>query len=110
RTEDPPATREEERPAPAREEARPEPEAPAIERWRALAAEARYEEALAAAHAIGFDALCERLDAASLLSLADVARFAGDGGAARRALEAVRRRFSGDASARASFLLGRLVF
>lgn len=114
RTEDPPATREEARPAPAREEARPEPEpdpeAPAIEGWRALAAEARYDEALAAAHAIGFDALCERLDAPSLLSLADVARFAGDDGAARRALEAARRRFAGDASARAAFLLGRLVF
>lgn len=77
--------------------------------WRALAAERRYKDAMVAAKTYGLGRLTAELDAGSLLQLADVARFAGDGPTAIAVLQTVRSRFAGSASAaRAAFLLGTL--
>lgn len=79
--------------------------------WRALAERANYREALAAAEAHGFDALCESLPARELLRLADVARFARRPERATEALAATRRRFAGtDTAAMAAFERGRMAF
>ncbi len=77
--------------------------------WRALAAERRYKDAMVAAKAHGIGRLMAELDAGSLLQLADVSRFAGDGPTAIALLQTVRSRFAGSTSAaRAAFLLGTL--
>jgi hypothetical protein len=78
--------------------------------WKALAVRRDYPASLAAAKEIGLDRLTLTLSAPDLILLADVARYARDAGAARQALEAVRRRFP--ASARAEIvpvLLGRIL-
>jgi hypothetical protein len=91
------------RPAPTRPKAMPS--------WLALAREKRFDEALAAARAHGWERLCGRSSAEQLMMLADVARFGGDGGASRQALLALRKRFPDHAlSPRAAFLLGRSAF
>jgi TolA-binding protein len=78
--------------------------------WRALAAQGRSREALAAAVG-GFDDECRHASAADVMLLADQARYAGDAGRARSALLAVRSRFPGSPQAgTAAFLLGRLSF
>ncbi len=85
------------------------PSRPTSRSWTELAADGAYAEALAAAERRGFDRLCRTLDAAGLLELADVARYAGKSGRARKALLALRRRFAGtEAAATAAFDLGRL--
>jgi len=79
--------------------------------WKSLARAGRYEEALAAAHGEGFDALLAQLNAADLALLADAARLSGDNARARSALLTLRRRFAGsDAASLSAFRLGRLAF
>lgn len=79
--------------------------------WRALFAENRYDEAMRAAEAEGFDALVGRSSAPDLLALADLSRFAGRTSRASEALLGIRNRFAGTSeSARAAFHLGRLAF
>ncbi|HTN92008.1 MAG TPA: FecR domain-containing protein, partial [Sorangium sp.] len=63
--------------------------------WRDLVAADRYEEAMTAAEAEGFDGLVARASAADLLVLADVARFSGKPERAAAALAATRSRFAG---------------
>ncbi|HLM75006.1 MAG TPA: tetratricopeptide repeat protein, partial [Polyangiaceae bacterium] len=77
--------------------------------WRNLARDARYKEALAAAEAEGFDALCASASAGDLQALADAARLGGGPARATQALSALRGRFPGSPeSASAAFLLGRM--
>jgi TolA-binding protein len=79
--------------------------------WLALAEDGSYPEALAAARRVGWSALCLRLDAHRLLTLADVARYSNARGLARQAFEALVRRFPDDRlAADAVFSLGRLAF
>jgi len=99
---DPPA-----RPTSARLTA-PEPTTPG---FRDLAAAGKYAEAVRAAEAEGFAAVCDRASAADLMALADAARFSGNAARAGEALGALRRRFPGDArGAMAAFLMGRTAF
>ena len=79
--------------------------------WRKLVEQKRYEQAVAAAAAVGFEAECERAEAASLISLGDAARFSGQLDKARHAYLTLRRRFpqSGQAGD-AAFRLGRMDF
>jgi ferric-dicitrate binding protein FerR (iron transport regulator) len=80
-------------------------------RWKELAEEGRYEEALAAAENRGFTRLCNRLGPASLLRLAEVARFAGRLDRTEQALRQVRERFSKRREAAiAAYTLGRAAF
>jgi outer membrane protein assembly factor BamD (BamD/ComL family) len=77
--------------------------------WRSFARDARYKEALAAAEAEGFDALCASASAGDLQALADAARLGGGPARATQALSALRGRFPGSPeSASAAFLLGRM--
>lgn len=77
--------------------------------WRRLAAAGDHAAALEAAARVGLATVLERADAEDLDRLAHSARMAGEAGPARAALEALRRRFPGDARARtAAFLLGRV--
>jgi TolA-binding protein len=77
--------------------------------WRSFARHARYKEALAAAEAEGFDALCASASAGDLQALADAARLGGGPARATQALSALRGRFPGSPeSASAAFLLGRM--
>ncbi|WP_437306820.1 FecR domain-containing protein [Sorangium sp. So ce388] len=79
--------------------------------WRDLVAADRYEEAMTAAEAEGFDGLVARASAADLLLLADVARFSRKPGRAAAALSATRARFAGSGeAAKAAFHLGRMAF
>ncbi|MFT3764522.1 MAG: FecR family protein [Minicystis sp.] len=79
--------------------------------FRELAAAGKYDEAVRAAEAEGFAAVCERASAADLMMLADAARFSGHGARAGEALTILRRRFPGDPrAATAAFLLGRTAF
>ncbi|WP_437300705.1 tetratricopeptide repeat protein [Sorangium sp. So ce426] len=79
--------------------------------WRDLVASDRYQEAMTAAEAEGFDGLVARASAADLLALADVARFSGKPDRAAAALTAARRRFAGSGeAAKAAFHLGRMAF
>lgn len=79
--------------------------------WLALAKHGAYEEAFAAARRAGWSRLCHRLDAHRLLTLGDVARYAGARIRARVAFEALVRRFPRDPlAADAVFSLGRLAF
>jgi TolA-binding protein len=80
-------------------------------RWKELADEGHYEDALAAAEGRGFRHLCQRLGAASLLRLAEVARFAGRIDRAEQALVLLRERFpKRRESAIAAYTLGRAAF
>jgi hypothetical protein len=76
--------------------------------WRALAQKARYKDALAAAEAEGFDALCAGASARDLRVLGDVARLGGSPPRADQALSALRSRFPGSPeAAAAAFIFGR---
>jgi hypothetical protein len=80
-------------------------------RFRELAEQGKYAEALAAASASGFESQCQHANAEELALLGDTARLAGDGAKASRAFQVLRRRFSGTAkAAEAAFALGRLEF
>jgi ferric-dicitrate binding protein FerR (iron transport regulator) len=76
--------------------------------WRALAARARYQDALSAAVAADFEGQCERLQAHDLVLLGDVARLGGDLGRADQAYRAARRRFPN--MDRSAFALGVMAF
>jgi hypothetical protein len=77
--------------------------------WANLADEGQYEAALEAAEAVGFTELCKRLPARRLITLADVARFAGDPALTRKAFESLVKRFPRERyAADALFGLGRL--
>jgi hypothetical protein len=79
--------------------------------WLALAKHGAYAEAFSAARRAGWLRLCHRLDAHRLLTLGDVARYAGARVRAREAFEALVRRFPRDPlAADAVFSLGRLAF
>ena len=79
--------------------------------WLALAKHGAYAEAFSAARRAGWPRLCHRLDAHRLLTLGDVARYAGARARAREAFEALVRRFPRDPlAADAVFSLGRLAF
>jgi transmembrane sensor len=79
--------------------------------WLALAKHGAYGEAFLAAKRAGWGRLCHRLDAHRLLTLGDVARYAGARARAREAFEALVRRFPRDPlAADAVFSLGRLAF
>lgn len=83
----------------------------ADEAWLALAERGHYPEALASARHLGWSNLCRRLDARRLLTLADVARYSGARAPARRAFEALARRFPRDRLAGdAVFSLGKMAF
>ncbi|WP_437623149.1 FecR domain-containing protein [Sorangium sp. So ce1151] len=87
----------------------PLPAAPETPRWRALALDARYKDALAAAEREGFDALCATASAGDLHALGDAARLGGSTARAVQAFTALRRRFPGSPeAASAAFLLGRI--
>ncbi|WP_437876817.1 FecR domain-containing protein [Sorangium sp. So ce513] len=87
----------------------PRPAAPEAPRWRALALDARYKDALAAAEREGFDALCAAVSAGDLHALGDVARLGGSTARAVQAFTALRGRFPGSPeAASAAFLLGRI--
>ncbi|WP_437781030.1 FecR domain-containing protein [Sorangium sp. So ce1097] len=82
---------------------------PEVPRWRALALDARYKDALAAAEREGFDALCAAASAGDLHALGDAARLGGSTARAVQAFTALRRRFPGSPeAASAAFLLGRI--
>ena len=84
----------------------PPPEQPD---WRKLAESGDYRSALAAADAIGFEALCQSVSAAELLLLGDAARFAGEPAKAEHAYLTLRKRFAGDSRAAvAAFMLARV--
>jgi ferric-dicitrate binding protein FerR (iron transport regulator)/TolA-binding protein len=93
---------------PSRRPAAVSPAARAAGDWRALAAHARYRDALASAITAGFDAQCERLDADDLLLLADVARLNGDLFRADEAYRTALRRFP--SADRPTFGLGVMSF
>jgi TolA-binding protein len=97
---------------PPQEKSAPGPAVPAPRprsSWRDLARDARYKEALAAAEAQGFDALCASGSAGDLQALADAARLGGGPARATQALSALRSRFPGSPeAASAAFLLGRM--
>jgi transmembrane sensor len=77
--------------------------------WKQLALDERYADALRAAEAENFEALCRRASGADLLLLADAARFAGSTKRAEQAFRSVRSRFSGThEAAMAAFTLGRI--
>ena len=79
--------------------------------WLVLAKHGAYGEAFSAANRAGWGRLCHRLDAHRLLTLGDVARYAGARARAREAFEALVRRFPRDPlAADAVFSLGRLAF
>jgi TolA-binding protein len=77
--------------------------------WRALAGEARYKDALAAAEREGFDAICAAASATELRALGDAARLGGSPARAGQAYLALRQRFPGTPEAgSAAFILGRI--
>jgi hypothetical protein len=79
--------------------------------WRQLALGGRYADALAAAEAEGFEAVCRRASASDLLLLGDAARFAGSSKRALQAHELVRARAPGThEAAMSAFTLGRIAY
>lgn len=77
--------------------------------WRELAELGHHDDALLAAQREGFAALLDQLGADDLDRLAHSARLARAAAPARAALEALRRRFPADGTAKkAAFLLGRV--
>jgi TolA-binding protein len=77
--------------------------------WAALARDAKYKDALAAAEREGFDTICTTASARDLHALADAARLGGSSARAAQAFNTLRARFPGspDAAA-AAFILGRI--
>ena len=100
--------------APARGAAAPRPAAAGRGddgEWLALAGRGEYAEALRSADRLGWGGLCRRADAGRLLTLGDVARYAGAEAQARQAFEALVSRFPRDRQAAdAVFSLGRLAY
>lgn len=87
------------------------PAKPVQKGWRALARESKFEEAVKAADALGFESVCGSASAADLLMLGDAARLAGRSDRARTAYAAVRENHAGSSeSARAAFALGVMAF
>lgn len=79
--------------------------------WSALAAEARYAEALGAAEALGFEHLCATLPLEDVLRLGDVARYARAPLRSRSAYEAVRGRGRGtEQAASAAYSIGLILW
>jgi hypothetical protein len=79
--------------------------------WYTLAKQSAYVESFAAARQAGWARLCHHLDPHRLLTLGDVARYAGARVRARQAFEALVTRFPrSPLAADASFSLGRLAF
>jgi ferric-dicitrate binding protein FerR (iron transport regulator) len=79
--------------------------------WKQLALTEHYGDALAAAEAENFDAICRRASGADLLLLANTARFALSAKRAEQAYRAVRTRFAGThEAAMAAFTLGRIAY
>jgi hypothetical protein len=79
--------------------------------WRDLARQGKYEAALSAVEATGFDEACRTLPADQLLELGTSARLARRAERANAAYAAVRRRFAGsDSAATAAFHLGQIAF
>ncbi len=85
------------------------PPAPDPPGWAALALDAKYKDALAAAEREGFDAICSRASARDLHALGDAARLGGSAARSAQAFNTLRARFPGspDAAA-AAFILGRI--
>jgi ferric-dicitrate binding protein FerR (iron transport regulator)/TolA-binding protein len=107
----PPPVQAVEEPEPADTPERAPAPASAADDWKSLAERGRYAEALRMAEARGYASLCRRLDPASLLRLAEVARFAGTPARAEQALTSLRGRFPGKReSAIAAYTLGRNAF
>ncbi|MGK3959498.1 FecR domain-containing protein [Sorangium sp. So ce118] len=83
--------------------------APAAPDWRALALEARYKDALAAAELEGFDAICATASAGDLRVLGDVTLLGGSPARAEQAFTSLRARFPGSPEAAiVAFTLGRI--
>ncbi|XXT17032.1 tetratricopeptide repeat protein [Sorangium sp. So ce429] len=83
--------------------------APAAPDWRALALEARYKDALAAAELEGFDAICATASAGDLRVLGDVTRLGGSPARAEQAFKSLRARFPGSPEAAiVAFMLGKI--
>jgi TolA-binding protein len=77
--------------------------------WAALALDAKYKDALAAAEREGFDAICASASARDLHALGDAARLGGSSARASQAFGALRARFPGSSEAAvAAFILGRI--
>jgi len=83
-----------------------DPSRPQEPGWKALARAGKHRDAMEAAESSGFSGEMARASAAELMSLADVARFAGRPARAREALLAMRRRFGARGSS--AFLLGKI--
>lgn len=82
---------------------------PSAPDWLTLARASKHRDALAAAEAHGFDALCEALGPSALLQLGDTARFAGKSTRATTAFAALRRRHPrSDEASVAAYTLGRI--
>ncbi|MEO7113893.1 MAG: tetratricopeptide repeat protein [Polyangiaceae bacterium] len=79
--------------------------------WAQLARRGKYELAIDAAEAAGFDQACDGAKVSDVLALGDAARFTGKNAEAREAYTAVRARSPKDpAAAEAAFDLGRIAF
>lgn len=77
--------------------------------WAALALDAKYKDALAAAEREGFDAICAGASAHDLHALGDAARLGGSAARSAQAFNALRARFPGSQeAAAAAFILGRI--
>ncbi len=89
----------------------PEPGAPTTEpvSWAQLLAEGKHDEVMRRARARGIGSVLASGSPGELTALGDAARYTGDGATARKALEQLRARFSGQPAAKtAAFLLGRM--
>jgi transmembrane sensor len=86
--------------------------APAVSpAWAQLARRGKYQPAIDAAEAAGFDHACDEAKISDVLALGDAARFTGKNAEAREAYTAVRARSPKDpAAAEAAFDLGRIAF
>lgn len=77
--------------------------------WSKRIADGEFEVILAEAEARGVEAVLASAPLSDVMAVADAARYKGQTGLARRALESVRARFgSSDAARTAAFLLGRM--
>jgi hypothetical protein len=80
------------------------------ESWTALSAKGQHQRVLEEAERRGIDSSLDSASEADLSALADAARYSGRAELARRALLAVRTRFTGSPRAQAAaFLLGRMM-
>lgn len=87
----------------------PKPVAPYMPRWKQLAGDGEFAQAVQAAEDEGFEKLLANLGPSDLWELASAARYARQGEKALMAYEAYRKRFpSTKRAATATFLLGRV--